>query len=107
MSQATTFVYAELTPESKLKLEAVLPYKFVQHFGTHITIDWDEDFTLYKIRVDLKNTGLVSVNKNPHITWSAATFVNPYYSNFMLYITEFSNDFKFDPVEIEVQIFAN
>lgn len=126
MPLAKTFVYAELTEESKSKLEATIPYKFPQHFGTHITIDWDVDFDLYKdiigkkfklkvdtlasddkiqaIRVNLTGSGLRSVNKNPHITWSADIGVNPYYSNFMLYVTEFNQDIKFKPVMIEVQV---
>ncbi|MEI6728874.1 MAG: hypothetical protein WCK98_04490 [bacterium] len=128
MPLAKTFVYAELTQESKHKLEAAIPYKFAEHFGTHITIDWDVDFDLYKdiigkkfklkvgtlagdnkieaIRVDLIGTGLRSVNKNPHITWSADTGVNPYYSNFMLYVAEFDQDKKFTPIEIEVEVLA-
>jgi hypothetical protein len=129
MPQAKTFVYAELTPESKQKLESILPYKHPQHFGHHITIDWDVDFAFYKdiigkkfklkvdtlagdnkieaIRVDLIGTGLRSVNKNPHITWSADTGINPYYSNYMLYVTELSNDFEFEPIEIEVVVMAD
>jgi hypothetical protein len=129
MPLAKTFVYAKLTPESKQKLEAILPYKYPQHFGHHITIDWDVDFDLYKdiiskkfklkvdtlagdnkieaIRVDLIGTGLRSVNKNPHITWSADTGVNPYYSNFILYVNEFASDQKFEPVEIEVVVMAD
>jgi Fungal tRNA ligase phosphodiesterase domain len=118
------FIYAELTAESKHKLESILPYKFPIHFGTHITLDWDVDPSKYQdligkkfnltvdslafddkieaLPVNLENSGLRSVNKNPHITWSASPEVDPYYSNYMLYITH--DIVKFSSTEIEVVV---
>lgn len=127
MPLPTKFVYAEIAPESVALLEKTLNYKYPVHFGTYITLDWSVDFDLYKdiigkkfklvvdklrfddkiaaIPVDLSNSGLRSVNKNPHITWSATSEVNPYYSNYMLYVSEEKLDFE--PITIEVEVKAD
>jgi len=127
MPQPKNYIWAELTQESKQLLESILPYKYEQTFGTHITIDWDVDSSIYSdligkkfkfkvdtlvfdenceaIPADLTNTGLRSVNKNPHITWSCKKEINPYYSNYLLYVSE--QNTSFGPVEIEVEIKAD
>jgi hypothetical protein len=127
MPQPKNYIWAELTQESKHLLESILPYKYEQIFGTHVTLDWDVDSSIYSdligkkfklivniliydenceaIPVDLTNTGLRSVNKNPHITWSCKKGINPYYSNYLLYISE--QNTSFEPVEIEVKVKAD
>jgi hypothetical protein len=127
MPLPSKFVYAELTPKSKQLLQSLLPYSYSVHHGNYITLDWDVDFELYSdligktfyltvdtlgfdnaieaIRVDLSRSPIRSVNKNPHITWSANPEVNAYYSNYMLYV---SDQYKtFGPVEIEVEVKAD
>jgi hypothetical protein len=126
MPQPHKYIWAELTKESKKLLESLLPYRYEKSFGTHITIDWDTDFSVYSdligkkfklvvnslvfdenceaIPVNLSGSGLRSVNKNPHITWSCKKEINPYYSNYLLYISK--QNTSFEPVEIEVEIKA-
>jgi len=118
------YLWAELSQISKKLLEDILPYRYDQQFGTHITIDWDADFTQYtdiigkkfKLTVDtlvfdqrceaipvtLLNTGLFSINKNPHITWSCDIETNPYYSNYLLFVS--NSKLMFEPLEIEVEV---
>lgn len=120
----TKFIYAELTLDSKKRLEKILPYRYEIHYGSYITLDWEVDFDLYRdligksyklnvnklhfddkieaIYVDIKNSTLRSVNKNPHITWSGVKEINPYYSNYLLYVSD--SFVEFDPVEIEVVV---
>jgi hypothetical protein len=127
MPQPKNYIWAELTAESKQLLESLLPYKFEQTFGTHVTIDWGVDPRIYSnligkkfkltvdtlvcdenceaIPVNLNNSGLRSVNKNPHITWSCKKEIHPYYSNYLLYVSE--QNTSFGPVEIEVEIKAD
>ena len=127
MSQTHKYTWAELTTESKKLLESILPYKYEESFGTHITIDWDTDFSIYsdligkkfKLKVDtlifdenceaipvnLSGSDLRSINKNPHITWSCKKEINPFYSNYLLYIYE--QNTSFGPVEIEVEVMCN
>ena len=127
MPQPHKYIWAELTKESNKLLKSILPFKYEKSFGTHITIDWDTDFSIYSdligkkfkltidtfifdenceaIPVDLTNLELRSVNKNPHITWSCKKEINPYYSNYLLYISE--QNMSFGPVEIEVEVVSN
>ena len=119
------FVYAELTPNSINLLQEVLKYKYPVHFGSYVTLDWSVDFELYKdiigkkfelvvdtlcfddkieaIPVNLINSGLRSVNKNPHITWSAIPTINPYYSNYMLYVSDQKINFKSVTIKVKVK----
>lgn len=127
MLQPKNYIWAELSPESKKLLESILPYNCEQKFGTHITLDWDVDFSIYSdligkrfklvvntlvfdenceaIPVNLSGSGLRSINKNPHITWSCKKEINPYYSNYLLYVSE--QNTSYGPVEIEVEIRAD
>lgn len=127
MPLPTKFVYAELTAESVILLEKALKYKYPVHFGSYITLDWSVDFDLYTdiigkkfelvvdtlcfddkieaIPVGLANSGIRSVNKNPHITWSSVAEINPYYSNYMLYVSD--QKIKFEPIKIEVEVKAD
>ena len=118
------YIYAELSENSIKKLKQLFPFRFDKHFGTYITLDWKVDSQEYKdilgksyklivdtfvfdkyaeaIRVNLKDSGLRSINKNPHISWSVSKEFDPYYCNYMLEISREKQ--KFEPVEIEVVV---
>jgi hypothetical protein len=123
MSLPQNFAYLKLTSESKEKLEARLSYKYNNHFGLYITLDWDNNFgeclpfkhqkfevivdkacfddKIQAIPVDLSKLPIFSINKYPHITWPSVDGINPYYSNYMLYIHDGKSVDNFAPLTLE------
>jgi hypothetical protein len=120
-------LWANLTQESVQKLESLLPKKYPVSFEPHVTLDYglsEQDMPRYDsllgheysltvskicwddyieaILVDLSETGLPCVNKVPHITWSSTGRFHPFYSNYMLHVSQ--NCREFGPVEIETII---